>query len=169
MGETIGQVIENCMLEWGIDKVLTVTVDNASSNNVTILFLKNVMKDWLTNILSNEHLHVRCCAHIVNLIMCDGLKEINVSVVKIRNAIRFVRSSLSRQLAFKKCVEKLHIKCKKSLCLDVATRWNSTYLMLEAAEKFEKVFVRLGEKEPRYMSYFLEVHSRGNKKKHRAT
>jgi hypothetical protein len=29
-----------------------------------------VMKDWSTNILSNEHLHVRCCAHIVNLIVC---------------------------------------------------------------------------------------------------
>ncbi|XP_034921578.1 zinc finger BED domain-containing protein RICESLEEPER 2-like [Populus alba] len=164
MGETIGQVIENCLLEWGIDKLLTITLDNASSNNVTISYLKNVMKDWPTTILSNEHLHVRCCAHIVNLIVCDGLKEINVSVVKIRNAIRFVRSSPSRHLAFKKWAEKLHIECKKSLCLDVATRWNSTYLMLEAAEKFEKVFVRLGEKEPRYMSYFLEVDSKGNKK-----
>jgi hypothetical protein len=103
MGETIGQVIENFLLDWGIDKLLTVTVDNASSNSVTISYLKNVMKDWSTNILSNEHLHVRCCAHIVNLIVCDGLKEINVSVVKIRNAIRFVRSSPSRLLAFKKC------------------------------------------------------------------
>jgi len=37
------------------------------------------------------------------------------------------------------------------------------YLMLEAAEKFEKVFVRLGESESRYMSYFLEVDSKGNK------
>jgi len=101
MGETIGQVIKNCMLEWGIDKVLTVTVDNSSSNNVTISFLKNVMKDWPPNILSNEHLCVRCCAHIVNLIVCDGLKEINVSAVKIQNAIRFVRSSTSRQLAFR--------------------------------------------------------------------
>jgi hypothetical protein len=36
--------------------------------------------------------------------------------------------------------------------------------MLEAAKKFEKVFVRLGEKEPRYMSYFLKVDSKGNKK-----
>jgi hypothetical protein len=36
--------------------------------------------------------------------------------------------------------------------------------MLEATEKFEKVFVRLGEKEPRYMSYLLEVNSKGNKK-----
>jgi nicotinamide mononucleotide adenylyltransferase len=83
MGETIDQVIENCFLEWEIDKLLTVTVDNASSNNVTISYLKNVMKDWPTNILLNEHLHVRCCAHIVNLIVCDGLKEINVSIVKI--------------------------------------------------------------------------------------
>ena len=75
-----------------------------------------------------------------------------------------MRSSLSRQLAFKKCAEKLHIECKKSLCLDIATRWNSTYLMLEVTEKFEKVFVRLGESEYRYMSYFLEVDSKGNKK-----
>jgi hypothetical protein len=83
MGETICQVIENCLLDRGIDKLLTVAVDNASSNSVTISYFKNVMKDWPTNILSNEHLHVRCCAHIVNLIVCDGLKEINVSVVKI--------------------------------------------------------------------------------------
>ena len=37
-------------------------------------------------------------------------------------------------------------------------------LMLEAAEKFEKVFARLSQSEPRYMSYFLEVDSKGNKK-----
>uniref|UniRef100_A0A6N2KMT4 BED-type domain-containing protein n=1 Tax=Salix viminalis TaxID=40686 RepID=A0A6N2KMT4_SALVM len=163
-GEIIGQVIENCLLEWGIDKLLTVTVDNASSNNVTISYLKNVMIDWSSNILLNDHLHVRCCAHIVNLIVSDGLKEINASVVKIRNAVRFVRSSPARLLAFKKCAEKLHIECKKLLCLDCATRWNSTYLMLDAAERFEKVFVRLGESDTRYMGYFLEVDQKGNKK-----
>jgi fucose permease len=36
MSETIGQVIENYLLDWGIDKLLTVTVDNTSSNSVTI-------------------------------------------------------------------------------------------------------------------------------------
>jgi hypothetical protein len=36
--------------------------------------------------------------------------------------------------------------------------------MLEAAEKFEKVFMRLGQSEPRYMSYFLEIVSKRNKK-----
>ena len=45
MGETIGQIIENYLLEWRIDKLLTVTIDNASSNNMIISYLKNVMKD----------------------------------------------------------------------------------------------------------------------------
>jgi hypothetical protein len=53
----------------------------------------------------------------------------------------------------------------KSLFLDFATRWNLTYLILEVAENFDKVFVRLGESEPGYMSYFLEVHSKGDKKR----
>ncbi|BBH01845.1 BED zinc finger [Prunus dulcis] len=32
-GDTIGRAIATCLLEWGIDKVLTVTVDNATSND----------------------------------------------------------------------------------------------------------------------------------------
>ena len=69
-------------MEWGIDKILTVTVDNASSNNLTIKYLKRVTIGWATNILSNDFMHVRCCAHIVNLIVCAGLKDIDDSKSK---------------------------------------------------------------------------------------
>jgi hypothetical protein len=75
--ETIGQMIESCLLEWGIDNILTVTVDNASLNNLTIKYLKKVTSGWVTYILSNDFMHVRCCAHIINLIVCAGLKDIN--------------------------------------------------------------------------------------------
>jgi len=98
-GETICQAIESCLFKWGIDKILTVTVDNASSINLTIKYLKRVTIEWATNILSNDFMHVRCCAHIV----CAGLKNIDDSVVKIRNVVRFVRSSPSRQLVFNQC------------------------------------------------------------------
>ncbi|KAJ6962265.1 zinc finger BED domain-containing protein RICESLEEPER 2-like [Populus alba x Populus x berolinensis] len=162
-GETIGQAIESCLLEWGIDNILTVTVDNASSNNLTIKYLKRVTSNWTTNILSNDFIHVRCCAHIVNLIACAGLKDIDDSVVKIRNAVRLVRSSPSRQLVFNQCAERLKIGSKKSVCLDVATRWNSIYMMLDATAKFDVVFMRLEETNPRYLSYF-EVNSKGKQK-----
>jgi hypothetical protein len=162
-GKTISQAIESCLLEWGIDNILTVTVDNARSNNLTIKYLKRVTSNWATNILSNDFMHVRCRAHIVNLIICAGLKDIDDSVVKIRNAVRFVGSSPSRQLVFNQCAERLKIGSKKSVCLDVATRWNSTYMMLDAADKFDVVFMRLEETDPRYLSYF-EVDSKGKQK-----
>jgi len=162
-GETISQAIESCLLEWGINNILTVTVDNASSNNLTIKYLKRVISNWASNILSNDFMHVKCCAHIVNLIVCAGLKDIDDSVVNIRNAVRFVRSSPSRQLFFNQCAERLKIESKKSVCLDVATRWNSTYMMLDAADKFDVVFMRLEETDPRYLSYF-EVDSKGKQK-----
>jgi hypothetical protein len=41
--KTIGQAIESCVMEWGIDKILTITVNNASSNNLTIKYLKRVI------------------------------------------------------------------------------------------------------------------------------
>ncbi|CAL5336331.1 unnamed protein product [Camellia sinensis] len=42
------------------------------------------------------------------------------------------------------------------LCLDVPTRWNSTYLMLEVAEKFQKAFECLEEDDPRFKLFFME-------------
>lgn len=43
------------------------------------------------------------------------------------------------------------------MCLDVPTRWNSTYLMLEAALKFKKAFARMEEDEDRlFLTYFGE-------------
>ncbi|CAI0470201.1 unnamed protein product [Linum tenue] len=86
---------------------------------------------------------MRCVAHIVNLIVSDGLEEIGVSVVRIREALRWVRASPSRMMRFKNCVNFHGIKSKKIVILDVPTRWNSTYMMLEAAEKFEKAFKTL--------------------------
>ena len=43
------------------------------------------------------------------------------------------------------------------VCLDVPTRWNSTYLMLEAAIKYKKAFIRMEEdKDQLFMNYFKE-------------
>ena len=41
------------------------------------------------------------------------------------------------------------------LCLDVPTRWNSTYLMLENVQKFEKVFIRMDFEDDSYSSYLM--------------
>ncbi|GAU47918.1 hypothetical protein TSUD_404710 [Trifolium subterraneum] len=69
-------------------------------------------------------------------------------------AVRFVRSSSQRLAKFKECVGFAGITCRKSLCLDVITRWNSTYLMLESAEPFQVAFDKLDFEDPSYLKYF---------------
>ncbi|XP_038889379.1 zinc finger BED domain-containing protein RICESLEEPER 2-like [Benincasa hispida] len=129
---------------------MTLTIDNASSNDTVIAYLKKCFKNGL--VLNGEFLHVRCCAHILNLIVRDDLKDINDSLVRIRDAVRFVRSSPARLVTFKKCITEENIDSKSMLCLDVPIRWNSTYLMLEAVVKFEKVFERLKDYDTVYMN-----------------
>ena len=50
-------------------------------------------------------MHQRCVAHIVNLIVTEGLKEINGSIVAIRNAVKYVKFSRTMLQKFKVCVE----------------------------------------------------------------
>uniref|UniRef100_A0A151UFW8 AC9 transposase n=1 Tax=Cajanus cajan TaxID=3821 RepID=A0A151UFW8_CAJCA len=93
---------------------------------------------WNSLVMKGDYVHMCCCAHILNLIVKDGFKENIDAVVKIRAAIKYVRSSPSRLSKFKACVEQRNIEFKGLVCLDVETRWNSTYLMLKAALKHQK-------------------------------
>ncbi|KAL0405869.1 UNVERIFIED_CONTAM: Zinc finger BED domain-containing protein RICESLEEPER 2 [Sesamum latifolium] len=95
-GDDVGLLIETCLLDWGIDKIFAITVDNASSNDTTVAYLRR----------------------------------------------RYVRQSPARTRKFNDYVLEEKIECKKSLCLDVPTRWNSVYMMLETALIFQGVFER---------------------------
>ena len=39
-GEAIGKALEACLIEWGVERLCTVTVDNASANEVAIAYLE---------------------------------------------------------------------------------------------------------------------------------
>ena len=159
--ETIGRKIEMCLREWGINGIFTLTVDNASSNGATIKFLENVTKDWEEAVLEHEFLHMRCCAHILNLIVGDGMREINASIAKVHEAMRYVKSSPNRNQNFVGFVKRLGIESKSLLCLEVPTKMNSTYLMLENVQKFEKVFIRMDFEDDSYSLYFMNKENSG--------
>nr|KYP64006.1 hypothetical protein KK1_018593 [Cajanus cajan] len=97
---------------------------------------------------------MRCCAHILNLVVNDGLRELTDSIASIRNVVRFVRSSPQRQAKFKECIDFAGISSRNLVCLDVLTRWNSTYIMLEVVEKFQLAFEKLEFEDSSYLDYF---------------
>ena len=45
-GDTIGKTLEKCLLGWGIEKVFTVTVDTASSNDLAVAYLSKKVNNW---------------------------------------------------------------------------------------------------------------------------
>lgn len=156
-GESIARLLEECMIEWEIRKILTITVDNASANDAALKDLIKRIGEWETpNVLlqGGENLHMRCVAHILNLIVNDGLAVMNDCIQSIRNAVRYVRSSPQRLDIFKKCIENVKIESKGLVIMDVSTRWNSTFLMLQSAIKFRKAFDRLKEDDGHYVRYF---------------
>ncbi|XP_061367916.1 zinc finger BED domain-containing protein RICESLEEPER 2-like [Gastrolobium bilobum] len=88
-----------------------------------------------------QFFHVRCSAHILNLIVQEGLKVSSDALRKIRESVKYLRGSEGRMKAFKECIDQVGgINTSKGLCLDVPTRWNSTYLMLESALIYQRVF-----------------------------
>ncbi|XP_062086406.1 zinc finger BED domain-containing protein RICESLEEPER 2-like [Humulus lupulus] len=119
------------------------------------LKLAKIVKENPKNRLKTPplRLSVSCC--ILNLIVTDGLKELNDAISSIRNAVRYVRSSSARLKRFKESCKDANIESKALLYLDVVTRWNSTYLMLESAIKFKKAFENL-EADANYTKYFDE-------------
>ncbi|KAK9279908.1 hypothetical protein L1049_013592 [Liquidambar formosana] len=150
-GEIIAQAVETCLLGWGLEKLCTITVDNASSNDTAAISLVKRFNKRNGLLLDGEFFHVRCFAHILNLVVRDGINEVKDSLIRLRDSVKYVRSSPSRTEVFKKCAAEERIVSKKSLCLDVPTRWNSTYLMLNAAIEYEKAFDRLEEQDSSFI------------------
>ena len=157
-GQTISTVLLDCLSEWGIDKVFCVTVDNATANSSALRKFQTTyaMGSDEAFVLDGEFLHMRCSAHIINLIVRDGMAEIDQNVVAIRNAISYVRSHTNRLRSFELKVDAGKIT-RGSLPLDVKTRWNSTYLMLTTAQKFKVAFDRMETEDKLYNDHFYEL------------
>ena len=93
---------------------------------------------------------MRCCAHILNLIVQDDLSVIGDGIERIRDSVSFWAATQKRIEKFEEATRHLAIDCTKKLSLDCKTRWNSTYLMLTVAIVYKDVFKRLKQQEAKY-------------------
>ena len=79
--------------------------------------------------------HVWCCAHIVNLLVQDGLSEIETVIENVRESVKYLIALEARLIKFGEIAKQLQSPFKK-LILDVPTCWNATYAMLAIALEF---------------------------------
>ncbi|GKA89619.1 zinc finger BED domain-containing protein RICESLEEPER 2-like protein [Tanacetum coccineum] len=101
--------------EWNLVK----KVDNASVNDSAIDFMKMILEKSYNCLLKGKWMHIRFAAHVINLIVQDGMKKVDNSIKSIRCAVKWIKNLGTR-------IEK----------------WNSTYAMLEVAHVYEDAFAR---------------------------
>jgi hypothetical protein len=123
-----------------------VTLDNCSTNDN----LMGAMQDKLPLsflMLGGKLLHMRCAAHIINLIVKDGMSVMDEGIQRVRDSVGFWCATPKRHERFERTAAQMNIKYEKRIALDCKTRWNSTYLMLSTALQYITVFDRLASKE----------------------
>ncbi|KAK9665222.1 hypothetical protein RND81_14G098700 [Saponaria officinalis] len=123
----LAKVLMDCLSQYCLEiKISSVVVDNCTTNDAMIkILLKNFEKKCL--MLKGSFLHLRCSAHILNLIVKDGLDVIESGIVK----------------KFEEACRYLGINNSKRLILDCKTRWNSTFYMLESALPYIDMFDKI--------------------------
>ncbi|KAK3106359.1 hypothetical protein FSP39_018462 [Pinctada imbricata] len=120
-GENISNVLREAVAEWNLssDPYPPIVTDNASN------------MDKAGEIFGNE-IHVKCYAHTLNLAVQKALKVQRVSHIlsRIRRIVSFFHRSSVAAASLKTQSESLSIPYHK-LIIDVPTRWNSAFDMLE--------------------------------------
>ncbi|GJY97713.1 zinc finger BED domain-containing protein RICESLEEPER 2-like protein [Tanacetum coccineum] len=84
-GSLLAHSVITFLREWGIkNKVFTITLDNATNNNGLVDSLKDQLSLNDALFCDGQFMHVRCCAHVLNLIVKSGLKVIEESIEKVK-------------------------------------------------------------------------------------
>lgn len=122
-GETICRTTEKCLLEWGINSVTTITVENAGSNDAVIGYLRKKFIAPGSMVLNGKFLYVRSISHVLRLFINDAWKHLYKSIVQIRDAVKNITSSPARLQTFRDFDQKnglpteelLYIRCTDNM------------------------------------------------------
>ena len=161
--EVIAGVFHEVLLDWHIERNLsTITLDNCSVNDNMMKTMIGTDGDDLAKnkaavegklpllscMLKGKLIHMRCAAHILNLIVKDGMSVMEKGIDNVRDSVAYWSATPKRHEKFEKMAAQMKGKYEKRIALDCKTRWNSTYIMLSTALVYQDVFERLASRAP---------------------
>ncbi|XP_073044096.1 zinc finger BED domain-containing protein DAYSLEEPER-like [Primulina eburnea] len=139
-----------CLSDWSMDgKLFSVTINQplsepAIDNLRALLSVKNPL------MLNGQLLLENCLARSLSNIVRDALYSAKGIVDKVRDSVKYVKTSESLEEKFLDLKQKLQVPSSKNLVLDDQTKWNTTYEMLLAASELREIFSCLDTSDPDY-------------------
>jgi hypothetical protein len=142
-GVNIANTIINILNEFNLTNItLSLTTDNESA---MVVCGKKLAEEFEQALNSFSFKHYRCSAHILNLAVQHGMEIIDEEILNIRKLMTKIKKSvlLCDDLRELCNIEKLQYLRPE---IDVKTRWNSTFYMLQKLQRMETALKMLAIK-----------------------
>ncbi|KAG5102132.1 hypothetical protein AAZX31_17G108000 [Glycine max] len=146
----LSHAVAVCISDWNFEgKLFSITCgpslsEVALGNLRPLLFVKNPL------ILNGQLLIGNCIAQTLSSVANDLLSSVHLTVKKIRDSVKYVKTSESHEEKFLDLKQQLQVPSERNLFIDDQTKWNTTYQMLVAASELQEVFSCLDTSDPDY-------------------
>ena len=121
------------------ERLATVTTDNGREMPPAVRKVREVLNRVRSNPL-NQEWHIRCVCHILDLAVKASIVEMSGILSNLRSLLKGFRASQAMRSKFKILQQQQGSIAKDVPCLDVATRWSSTYKMCMQSFALRAVF-----------------------------
>lgn len=156
--DMLPEVIVNSLVDWDIEsKLFAITFDDFSVDDEIIVKIKERISENRPLLSNGQLFDLRSATHVLDDIAQLAVGESQQVIQRIRGSIKYIRSSQAVLSNFNEFAQQSGVNTLKSLLLDSPTRWNSTYIMLEAALEYKAAFYMLQEHDSAYSSTLSDI------------
>ncbi|KAM0974425.1 hypothetical protein FF1_017628 [Malus domestica] len=146
----LSHAVAVCLHDWSMEnKLFSVTYDQPLSETA-LENLRPLLSNKNPLILNGQLLVGHCMARTLNSIAKEVLAAGSDVVKKVRDSVKYVKTSESHEEKFLELKSQLQVPSERSLSIDDQTKWNTTYQMLVACSELKEVFTCLDTSDPDY-------------------
>ncbi|XP_054821215.1 zinc finger BED domain-containing protein DAYSLEEPER-like isoform X2 [Prosopis cineraria] len=146
----LSHAVAVCLSDWSLEGRLFSITSNQALNGVAPENLRPLLSVKNPLILNGQLVLGNCIARTLSSVANDLLESSHDLVKKIRNSVKYVKTSESHEEKFLELKQQLQVPSDRSLFIDDQAQWSTTYQMLVAASELKEVFCCLDTSDPDY-------------------